>query len=142
MKKLFFIICFSLAISGCATLSLLTEERVKTFTDEQIYSRHVAPGWGARGRSMVSDKDKAVLRAEMVRRHPEWPVDIKEVVLRGTIHIGMTKEQVKANWGKPNSINRSAGSWGVHEQWVYNWWSEYEGYYLYFENGILASWQD
>lgn len=52
------------------------------------------------------------------------------------IGLGMTQEMVENSWGSPNSINRSAGSWGVHEQWVY------DASYLYFENGILTSWQD
>jgi hypothetical protein len=48
----------------------------------------------------------------------------------------MTDEMVRLSWGSPRDINRSVGSWGVHEQWVY-----YSSY-LYFENGILTSWQD
>jgi hypothetical protein len=52
------------------------------------------------------------------------------------ITLGMTKEQVIASWGSPKDKNRSVGSWGVHEQWVYH------STYLYFENGILTSYQD
>ena len=37
-------------------------------------------------------------------------------------------------WGKPNDINKSIGSWGVHEQWCYSF-----GSYLYFENGKLTA---
>jgi len=48
----------------------------------------------------------------------------------------MTTEQVKMSWGSPYDINRTAGSWGIHEQWVYG------DKYLYFENGVLTSWQD
>ena len=53
--------------------------------------------------------------------------------------LGMTQKQVieKTNWGKPESINRSTGRWGVHEQWVYG-----GGNYLYFENGKLTSIQN
>jgi len=53
------------------------------------------------------------------------------------IWIGMTKEMTLESWGEPNDINRSVGSWGVHEQWIYS-----SGQYLYFENGKLTSWQD
>ena len=38
--------------------------------------------------------------------------------------------------GKPDDINRTVGSWGVNEQWVYG-----RNYY-YFENGKLTSYQD
>ena len=36
--------------------------------------------------------------------------------------------------GSPESCNRTTGSYGEHEQWVY----EYD-VYLYFENGILTA---
>lgn len=51
------------------------------------------------------------------------------------VRIGMTAEEVvDSMWGKPQSINRTIGSWGTHEQWVYGGRN-----YLYFENGILKS---
>ena len=59
------------------------------------------------------------------------------LVEQNKIQIGMTKEMVEDSWGKPNDINRTVGSWGVHEQWIYD-----SGRYLYFENGKLTSWQD
>ena len=48
----------------------------------------------------------------------------------------MTDEMAVVALGSPKDINRSVGSWGTHEQWVY------DGEYLYFENGKLTSWQD
>ncbi|WP_123897448.1 hypothetical protein [Aureibaculum marinum] len=54
----------------------------------------------------------------------------------GYYWIGMNKEMTIFSLGEPNDINKSVGSWGVHEQWVY------EGLYLYFENGIVTSYQN
>ena len=51
--------------------------------------------------------------------------------------IGMTAEMCREAWGTPDDINRSSGSWGVHEQWCYDW-----GGYLYMENGKLTSIQN
>ena len=48
----------------------------------------------------------------------------------------MTTEMVLESWGEPKDRNRSVGSWGVHAQWIYG------DTYVYFENGILTSWQD
>ena len=48
----------------------------------------------------------------------------------------MTRELATISLGSPNDINRTVGSWGVHEQWVYY------NLYLYFENGILTSYQN
>ncbi len=54
----------------------------------------------------------------------------------GTFWLGMTDEEARTDRSHLDSINRSVGSWGVHEQWVYS------GFYLYFKNGILTSWQE
>jgi hypothetical protein len=52
------------------------------------------------------------------------------------IWIGMTKEMLIESWGRPNDINRTVGSWGVHEQCIYT------SVYVYIENGVVTSWQD
>jgi len=57
---------------------------------------------------------------------------------RGGVAIGMTASQVRAsNWGKPQKINRSSGSYGTHEQWVYD-----GNNYLYLQNGVVTSIQN
>ncbi|MCK9311771.1 MAG: hypothetical protein M0P26_05800 [Bacteroidales bacterium] len=58
-------------------------------------------------------------------------------IYNNKIWLGATKAMVLESWGKPIDINKSVGTWGVHEQWVYDF-----GSYLYFEDGILKSWQD
>lgn len=78
-------------------------------------------------------------RQQYVESNPELPAKTVEYILAGKIVIGMTKEQVEASWGQPRDVNRTVGSWGVHEQWIYG---SYAGCYLYFEEGILTSWQD
>jgi hypothetical protein len=52
------------------------------------------------------------------------------------IWLGMTKEMLFESWGQPDDINRSVGSWGVHEQMVYG------KSFVYIENDVLTSWQD
>ncbi len=59
------------------------------------------------------------------------------IVADKNIQIGMTDKMVLDSWGQPDDINRTVGSWGVHEQWVYG-----ADQYLYFENGKLTGWQD
>lgn len=53
-----------------------------------------------------------------------------------SIWIGMTSEMAIESIGRPKDINRTKGAYGTHEQWVY------DNKYLYFEDGILKSWQD
>jgi len=57
-------------------------------------------------------------------------------ILNKEVWLGMSKEMALESWGKPDDINRTVGSWGVHEQWIYG------NQYLYFENGKLTAWQD
>lgn len=57
-----------------------------------------------------------------------------KLIIDGRVKIGFTKKMCEEAWGEPNEINKSIGSWGVHEQWVYGL-----GSYLYFENGKLTS---
>lgn len=64
------------------------------------------------------------------------PTKTKIKILKGIIWIEMTKEQAEASWGYLEVLNRSVGNWGTHEQCK---WAEF---YLYFEDGILASWQE
>lgn len=61
---------------------------------------------------------------------------IAKDLMLGRIWIGMSSEMARLSWGRPKDINRSVGTWGVHEQWVYS------SSYLYFENDRLASYQN
>lgn len=63
--------------------------------------------------------------------------DIAECIIHHRVAIGMTKEMAKAAWGKPRKVNRTATAYGIHEQWCYN-----SRCYLYFDDGILTSWQN
>lgn len=78
-------------------------------------------------------------RERYVDEHPWINEETREAILAGEIMIGMLRSQVIASWGHPDDINRSIGSWGRHEQWVYG---QTTAVYLYFEDGILTSWQD
>jgi len=79
-------------------------------------------------------------RQEYVKNHHALSKRTKNDILKGLIRIGMTKEQATASWGRPQDINRSVGSWGVHEQWIYGEFPH--STYVYFDNGKLTSWQD
>lgn len=88
-------------------------------------------------RSKVESLKKTSNEMISIDRKDEEESEKKKLINSGRIKLGMTKEEVKQAWGEPRKINRNVGSYGVHEQWVYS-----SGKYLYFENGILTSWQD
>jgi len=70
---------------------------------------------------------------EIIKKYGE---NIANKIFNHSIWIGMTPDMARLSIGSPLDINRTIGSWGVHEQWVY------KSRYLYFENGKLTSWQD
>jgi len=66
--------------------------------------------------------------------------EIQKGIETGHLVIGMTKAQVrriKRYSSGPEDINTTHTSWGESSQYCYP-----NGTYLYFENGILTSWQD
>jgi len=82
--------------------------------------------------NVIQETQKAY-RKKLVAKYGKHNAD---KILNNYYWIGMTAEMAIISLGKPNSINKSVGKWGVHEQWVY------DGEYLYFENGKLTSFQN
>lgn len=80
-------------------------------------------------------------RAKFLAANPntEYAATIKS----GNLMRGMTEAEVIAAIGSNWTKNRSTGSYGVHEQWVlpHNSMRDRRYGYLYFQNGILVSWQ-
>ena len=56
------------------------------------------------------------------------------------IVIGMTASEARQSWGEPTKINNSIGSYGKHEQWVYER-GGHRTQYVYVENGQVTSMQ-
>jgi len=76
-----------------------------------------------------------------VKAYPHLSPKTKEAILKGYIHLGMTRDQVLASWGKPYDKSESVGSWGTHEQWIYGC-NDCKNTYVYIDNGVLSSWSD
>lgn len=72
-----------------------------------------------------------------VEGHPDKSPEIKEAILHSRILLGMTRDDVRVAFIAPEHVNRTVTSHGVHEQWVW-----LGGLYVYFEDGLVTSWQD
>lgn len=59
------------------------------------------------------------------------------LIMDKKVKIGFSKTMCVESWGEPESINKTIGSYGVHEQCAYSADS-----YLYFENGKLTTIQN
>lgn len=86
------------------------------------------------------DNVKSLTAAAKAKRQVEltkkFGASNAKLILDGYVRIGMTKEMCRESWGNPDDINRTVGSWGTHEQWVYG------NSYLYFEENKLTSIQN
>lgn len=75
---------------------------------------------------VVDAQNAAFAKAEKARKKKEG------------VRIGMSQQDVlDSSWGRPEKINRSTNSYGTREQWVYG-----GGNYLYFQDGVLTSFQN
>lgn len=125
-------------------IGLLDADSVRAgWMHESVLSREYIEeiSLGARLQSVYEEslkKSASTRRQQAITDNRTWDSQTKESVLRGAVSIGMTAEMVRASWGPPEDVNRSVGSWGVYEQWVYGDHSRF----LYFENGVLVSLQD
>jgi len=114
------------------------EELLESSGQEGNYIKVVYMGMvGYIHHGYVDDYDKYLtlrqeLKVELVKK---YGTTIGQKILDKKIWLGMTRAMAGDSWGKPDSVNKTVGSFGVHEQWVY------PSAYLYFENGKLASWQ-
>jgi len=122
------------------------QRRMDKLAAEQVENE----AWEKMVKEIEADKiaeERAEERSELLRTG--WPKRIQQLILDRQLGLGMTKEQAQMcmvkkqsqeSWYKSPVINRTVGSCGIHEQWVYEFASK--TYYLYFENSILTSWQN
>lgn len=65
---------------------------------------------------------------------------ISIAILDRQIVTGMTVAEARQSWGEPTKVNNSIGSYGKHEQWVYER-GRNRTQYVYVENGLVTSTQ-
>lgn len=103
------------------------------------------------GYPMDSELFDDARRQWYIKTHPELNSETRECILNSKnqyhhqLKLGMTKDEVIAAIGSPDDINRSIGSWGVREQWVYGGLiggTYFPSIYFYFSDGRLTSLQD
>jgi hypothetical protein len=86
----------------------------------------------------IINKDLAENNPELERLTKMFGSDAAKKILRKEYWIGMTDEMAKVSLGFPDDINRTIGTWGTQEQWIYS----KKDLYLYFLNGELTTIQE
>jgi hypothetical protein len=74
--------------------------------------------------------------AELEKRNSFNQNEFASIAARN-VRLGISERALFCVLGKPDSANRSVGSWGVHVQYVYGGRK-----FFYTENGVVTSWQD
>lgn len=88
------------------------------------------------------EQDRVRLEQDRIKRIKHLYGSYAKIIIDNKIQLGMSKKMVEESWGLPEDINRSVYTWTIKEQWVYPGHTEYNHTYLYFDDGILTSWQD
>ncbi|MCP4553465.1 MAG: hypothetical protein GY834_15800 [Bacteroidetes bacterium] len=104
-------------------------------TDEMIIIKNEYVKKTKESKSQRQNESKTNRKEFLVKKYGVYQANN---ILKGKVVIGMTKEMVVEAIGNPDDKNISKGTWGVHEQWVY----EKNDLYVYFENGKLTSIQE
>jgi hypothetical protein len=108
------------------------EEIAKIYADNDVFKNYrnfISYVEQQRNLAMTAER-----RASLIKK---YGTTNGTLISQGKVKLGFTKQMCIDSWGEPSDINKSSGSWGVHEQWVYG-----SGNYLYFENGVLTSIQN
>jgi hypothetical protein len=135
----YYLVEFDTLLGFVFTLDVETDDRhTRRLQDEKMKIETLEAQ--RRASKLLSEAQKRESEAKIAERKArllkKYGGSIGEKIIKGEIWLGMTNEMVQDSWGKPRSVNRSVGSWGIHEQWVYG------NSYIYIRNGTLTSWQD
>ncbi len=135
-----------LTFIGLGVAGSLAEDTVSTNTEAQ-YRAELTPEMVAaekrleeRKQARLAEEQKeweASKAGQICTAHPGWDKETCEIIAEKKVKLGMDQAQALASWGKPDDINTTVTSRGKREQWVYGYSN-----YLYFENGILTSFQN
>ena len=90
-----------------------------------------------RQRAKKAEEESEVRRQRLIKK---YGIKVASRLMEEKIWIGMADTLMRESFGEPDSVNRTVTSTTISEQWIYR--SESNTYYVYFENGILTSWQE
>ena len=65
---------------------------------------------------------------------------IQLATMEKRVVVGMTADQVRASWDKPDNVNRTETAFGTSEQWVYRKGNARTNY-VYLNNGVVTTFQ-
>jgi hypothetical protein len=110
------------------------EAEIRRFTDRASWELAQREARERDEREVQAMRREAEAKRQAAIRARKWPAHIEQAVIERRLVIGMTAEQARTAWGKPDGVNETITARGRFEQWIYG-----RGQYLHFENDILTS---
>lgn len=90
--------------------------------------------------------DESFIEASYLTKNPfktfKFSDTMWNLIKNEKVQTGMTMDQVLLSWGYPNDANSYDSDYISLEQWMYGDILEGAAIYLYFDNGIVTSWQE
>lgn len=111
-------------------------DKIKSIKDEMKIAKDILK------KKQKNTAKKKQLEQEIIKKKESlisrYGQEIARKILNKEFWLGMTSSMAIQSLGFPDKTNKSVGSWGTHEQWIYR----SKDLNLYFENGKLTSWQN
>lgn len=93
------------------------------FTDKTLYDKAIA----------LNKQQRAKRLAVLTQKYGKANANL---IIKGSIKIGMTKQMCRESWGTPDDINRTILEGSTYEQWVYG------SSYVYFTGNRITAIQN
>jgi hypothetical protein len=116
---------------------MIEKQKKKKISEEKEKANKLIAEKKEKDRKIKEDRLAKQRILDIRKKHPDWSDKTIQAISNKKVHIGMTKDQAIAAWGRPNDINKTITAVVTSEQWVYGQRS-----YLYFDNGVLTAIQN
>lgn len=126
-------VCFDTTCGYMNEMWIVQTEESKQFIEIKRQEKIEFESSLAQKKALANEMERAKQEKLYIKKYGQT---IYNKLKLGKYWIGMDENMAIIALGYPNKINRTVTKYGVHEQWVY------DETYLYFENGILATYQD
>ncbi|MFV7236685.1 hypothetical protein [Flavobacterium sp. ZB4R12] len=132
-REEYFGVCIGLQCGYMHEMWLEQNDKIRDFVKIKIAKKEELKRLTIERKIKREQKEEIKLEKIYVKKYGPT---IYQKLKKGYYWIGMNQEMTTISLGSPNKINSTVGSWGTHEQWVY------DTIYLYFENSKLTSYQN
>lgn len=107
----------------------------------QIFDRGPAEDDAAAARARAEGlRDRVSADREREQSQREFNRRVTNAIAAKKVFVGMTADDVRRSWGRPDRINRTVTGSTVSEQWIYDR-GNYKSQYVYVRNGEVTSLQ-